>query len=487
MLCTTGLRRDFSLDRPQPVPTTVLSRPATFVRISNPPEPGVIQSLALARLVGQLADLLGSRPAWCKAVRMISYDIDRLCSREFGRLLETVSSTLISLELLPPDYPFGEHPTQGLFSPERLFRSLGFPLSSLRHLHLTINEQWEERIRSILPVVPNLQSLRLTPSMQYSAGWGQRVTFGPAVSGIDWPTLPSLRHLEVDEMHSVFSGMLEELVAAAPSLHHATFRDPDSEWQPKEEDPLLCALRRCSKLKYLGVSSLCAGKMEDQGGFDSLEQLSLEQQDGSNELPQLLSIKIPAWLPNLRHLFLYPSLQSEQYIPWCWGGEWLSLPEPIKSIPSHILSQIHQSPHLEVIQFPELRWKEQTKADPEYWGSNRPYRLHDRFILVRTYIHPADGRVFTHCRSYSAQFRKVLGHRVFGAENVWEEHTDYDGELVPANVLSAVYHQAGNTTVWTEPGRNVQLIAPAWEVLRRWKALPRPVPLGEEAVYGSAA
>jgi hypothetical protein len=264
-----------------------------FPQVSNPPEPGVIQSLALARLTGQLAELLDSHPVWRKAVRLISYDIDRLCSREFGRLLETVSSTLTGLELLPPDYPFGEHPSQGLFSPERLFRSLGFPLSSLRHLHLTINEQWEERIRSILPVVPNLQSLRLTPSMQYSAGWGQRVTFGPAVSGIDWPTLPSLRHLEIDEMHSVFSGMLEELVAAAPSLHHATFRDPDSEWQPKEDDPLLCALRRCSKLKYLGVSSLCARHMEDQGGFDSLEQLSLEQQDGSNEPPQLLVRTVP--------------------------------------------------------------------------------------------------------------------------------------------------------------------------------------------------
>lgn len=259
-----------------------------FPQVSDPPEPGVIQSLALARLVGQLTDLLDSRPAWRKAVRLISYDIDRLCSREFGRLLETVSSTWISLELLPPDYPFNEYPTQGLFSPERLFRSLTFPLSSLRHLHLTINEQWEERIRMILPVVPNLRSLRLTPSMQYSAGWGQRVTFGPAESRIGWPTLPSLRHLEVDETHSVFAGMLEELVAAAPLLHHAAFRDSGFEWDPEVDDPLLCALRRSTKLKYLGVSSLCAGRIEQQGGLHQLEQLSLEQQDASNELPQLL-------------------------------------------------------------------------------------------------------------------------------------------------------------------------------------------------------
>jgi hypothetical protein len=174
-------------------------------------------------------------------------------------------------------------------------------------------------------------------------------------------------------------------------------------------------------------------------------------------------------LPNLRQLFIYPSLQSEQFVPWCWGGEWLSLPEPIKSIPSHILRQIHQLPNLEVIQFPELRWKEQTHPDPEYWGSNRPYQLHDRFILVRTYCHPADGKVFTHCRSYSAQFRKLQGHRVFGAENVWEEHSDYDGELVPANILSAVYDLGGESAVWTVPGRNLELSAPAWEVLRRWK------------------
>jgi hypothetical protein len=46
-------------------------------------------------------------------------------------------------------------------------------------------------------------------------------------------------------------------------------------------------------LKYLGVSSLCARHMEDQGGFDSLEQLSLEQQDGSNEPPQLLVRTVP--------------------------------------------------------------------------------------------------------------------------------------------------------------------------------------------------
>jgi hypothetical protein len=266
-----------------------------FPQISNPPEPTAIQSLALARLLGQLVDLLDSRPSWRKAVRTISYDIDRLCSREFGRLLETVSPSLVSLELLPPDYPFSEYPTQGLFSPERLFRSLTSPLSSLRHLHLTINEQWEDRIRSILPVVPNLQSLRLTPSMQYSAGWGQRVTFGPAESQIGWPTLPSLRHLEVDEMHSVFSRMLEELVAAAPLLHHAAFRDSGFEWNPERDDPLLCALRRSSKLEYLGVSSLCAGQ---QGGFHQPEQLSLEQQDGSNELPQLLVSTVHARTTN---------------------------------------------------------------------------------------------------------------------------------------------------------------------------------------------
>jgi hypothetical protein len=145
------------------------------------------------------------------------------------------------------------------------------------------------------------------------------------------------------------------------------------------------------------------------------------------------------------------------------------LPEPIRAIRPEILQKIHQAKNLEVIQSPGLVDNEHTEYDNEYWGSTRPAKNYDRFVLIRTYC-SSDG-IFTHCRSFSSQFCHVTDgdQRVHRAQDVWEEYTDYKGECVPANILSAVYTALDSNVGWAVPGRGLEFPNAASKVLQRWK------------------
>lgn len=149
---------------------------------------------------------------------------------------------------------------------------------------------------------------------------------------------------------------------------------------------------------------------------------------------------------------------------WEWSGRPFFLPARIGHVPPDILSQIFAAASLELIQLPGVIEKEH-HGGFDYWGSDRCFINHERAILIRTYHQ--DGVIFTHCRSYTAHVSHISDGVIHRSEHVWEEHTDFNGSLVPASSLSEVYQVLGESVAWTRPGRDLGMPNAAWDVLWR--------------------
>ena len=157
------------------------------------------------------------------------------------------------------------------------------------------------------------------------------------------------------------------------------------------------------------------------------------------------------------------------------------LPAPIRNFSPTILAQLHAASSLETIQYPEEVENEWCGEDDAYWGSRACSEKRGRVTLIRTYTF--SNEVFTHCRSYAAHHSSINGGFTHRIEDMWEEHTDYAGLHVPADILSSVCTAAGLNVAWLKPGRGLTMPTEAWKVLRMWKVINKQdLPNSEEEV-----
>ena len=189
-------------------------------------------------------------------------------------------------------------------------------------------------------------------------------------------------------------------------------------------------------------------------------------------------------LPQLKTFFSHSyAPDTGRTITWACSPEPLScgLPAPIRDISSNTLAQLHAASSLETIQIPGRVENEWFGKNDAYWGSRRCYEKDGRASLIRTYTFGEE--VFTHCRSYTAHHSVIDGGFIHQNEAMWEEHTDYAGIYVSADVLSAVYAAAGLYAAWTKPGRGLNLPTQAWDILRMWEVMSKQdIPKLEEKV-----
>jgi hypothetical protein len=54
-------------------------------------------------------------------------------------------------------------------------------------------------------------------------------------------------------------------------------------------------------------------------------------------------------------------------------------------------------------------------------------------------------------------------------EMVWMDATDFEGKMVPDEVLLEVYRIAGTDADWRDGGRGLSLPEECWEILRQWR------------------
>jgi hypothetical protein len=294
----------------------------------------------------------------------------------------------------------------------------------------------------------------------------------------DWPALPRLQALVVDQMSKSLIPLLLSLVGGAPRLQMAELWDPERAWRPIKGDALISRLASLSQLESLGVSS-CFLSVMHRTGFPALRTLSIEEEPEDITAGALMvrpffrsttskliiqNLRIPA-APLLIQVFLHQLLTSDDVPLRELGGRWSSLPEPIQPIPPIILSEILAAPRLLGISSPVTPNATCLRVPPY-----RPAQSGDQF-LIRTYTPTrASTETLTHCRSQRSVYMHSPGSstRLYRAERVCREHTAYRGQCVPANILSQVYTILGSSAAWHEPGRQLELPVKGWAVLREW-------------------
>ncbi|WVQ68452.1 uncharacterized protein L199_006660 [Kwoniella botswanensis] len=372
-------------------------------------------------IMQDLTSHLQAHPSWIKSVRRISVDIDILLCELFRCLLQLISPTLKSLELFPPEFAFGPSRSQSLLTIEQVFLSLNTQLTSLRHLQITLEGDWQNTLGSALRSVPYLRSLRISPASAHAGGWGRKTLFEQP-DGRIWPAMMYLRRIEVDEMYTQMEDMITSILQDSDEITEIALRDP--------------------------------------GGYKNVKYT----------LPLLQPNTIPE-SDTMTTLYLYGySTPAEGTTSFAWDEENQGLPALIRPIPSSILARVRQSKNLRLILFPTDHFDELNHVGGEYRSDQETLKTIGRGVLIRTYTTTDPyGKVdtFTHCRSYSAHHTHVSNAQVHHAENVWEEYTDFNGKHINASVLGEVYRVSGEAEMWKEGGRDLQLPEQAWNVLRK--------------------
>ncbi|WVQ79746.1 hypothetical protein IAT38_001846 [Cryptococcus sp. DSM 104549] len=422
-----------------------------------------VQPLAFADTLRCLVAHIKSHPRYLLSIRTISVDVDRLLSEPFLELLTLVGERLTRLELLPPEFAYGPLSIKGLLTTTELFDKLPRPLKALRHLHLSLPSQWQDQVSSVLSRTPYLRSLRLSPDSNQAGGWGERTLFEEATVR-EWPSLPLLERLEVDDVDGSLSSMLASLVSGSGRIQYIGLRDPECTWRPDYGDPLIEELGQRSEVGYLGLGYPAFDVLTKRGYVPSVERLSIIDRDVQNTLPLLQAHTIPQ-CSSVKELFLYgPRYTACGTATWSWSSPWQGLPSPVRGIDETILLALHSNPFLSIIHFPTCFNLDDSPSDDLAWTGSPWPGTSERVVLIRTYVN--QGETFTHCRSFTSHHEHVDKGLVHEAEQVWEESTDYEGRRVGGGALAEVYMAAGEDVGWTKPGRGLAMVEEAWAILR---------------------
>ncbi|WWC93391.1 hypothetical protein V866_000225 [Kwoniella sp. B9012] len=420
-------------------------------------------------IMQDLTNHLQAHPSWIKSVRRISVDIDKLLCEPFRYLLRLVSPILKSLELFPPEFAFGPSRSQSLLTIEQVFLSLTTQLTSLRHLQITLEGDWQDTLESALRSVPYLRSLRISPASAHAGGWGRKTLFEQP-DGRIWPAMMYLRRIEVDEMYTQMEDMITSLLQGSDEITHIALRDPGGCWRPSPNDPLIGLLASQKKLEYLSMNIDAFTALNQVDSLPPLKVLSITDKNVKYTLPLLQPDTIPG-SDTMTTLYLYGySTLAQGTTSFAWDEEYQGLPAPIRPIPLSILARIRLSKSLRLILFPTDHVDELNHVGGEYRSDQEILKTIGRGVLIRTYTTTDPyGKVdtFTHCNSYSAHHTHVSNAQVYHAENVWEEYTDFNGKNINASVLGEVHRVSGEVEMWKEGGRDLQLPEQAWNVLRK--------------------
>ncbi|WVW85413.1 hypothetical protein I302_107451 [Kwoniella bestiolae CBS 10118] len=440
--------------------------------IWQPGQDEVAYQLTIATAYSEVMKILHHHllvhPLWLRHIRRITVDIDQLLCDSFLDLLRLTSPTLTSLELLPPEYVFGPSRTQSLFTLAQVFLSLDAPLVALRHLQITLEENWQTPLRFALRCAPYLRSLRITPASAHAGGWGRKTIF-ESPDGRHWPSMSYLRKVEVDEMSEQLADMLTYLLQCSDGITYVALRDQSGCWKPSSSDPLVIILGQQAKLDYLAMSREAFDTLRKSGSVPPIKILSISDKNVKHTLP-LLQFNIIPQCETITTMYLngYSAL-AHGTTSFGWDEEYQGLPAPMRTIPPSFLDDIHQSKNLKVVLFPTDPYEANYPGE-EFVPTEEILKKTGRAILIRTYTttdQHGNQDMFTHCRSYSAHHTHVTDSYAHHAQEVWEEYTDFNGKYVDPSILGKVYSTLGAEGMWIEGGRDLRMPSEAWEVLRK--------------------
>lgn len=246
----------------------------------------------VAEFMQDLIHILKTHPPWLLSMRELNYDLDYDLVPGFIELLKLVRPTLTTLRFFRSEIVIASPRNKNYPPLETMFIELDTPFTALRCLQIPLSaDDWDARIRAILRLTPNLRTLRLIATEQYSPGWGTTNPFKPASAEGDWPTLRLLEILEIEQMSEHFQPMLLELVRSA-SLQHVGLRDPARQWTREDGECVMNELGQMDSLEYLGVSSDCRAALEVDGRFEKVKRLSYVDRT----LIELPDLNVSAWV-----------------------------------------------------------------------------------------------------------------------------------------------------------------------------------------------
>ncbi|WRT68598.1 uncharacterized protein IL334_005576 [Kwoniella shivajii] len=211
-------------------------------------------SFRVTNLMADIRILLYAHPRWLRSVRTISVDIDTVINEPLQELLVSLSGSLNELEFKPPYHPCYPNLSCSQMSLTQLFEGMDKQLTSLRRLHLTLNNKWQDTVQAALLCAPMITCLKLTPESIYCGGWEKKMFFEEPDER-EWPRLPHLRRIEVEEMYEQMASMLASLIQTSDQVEHLILGDPVGRWAPKSENPLIQQLSRLDSLKTLTISA----------------------------------------------------------------------------------------------------------------------------------------------------------------------------------------------------------------------------------------
>ncbi|WWC90566.1 uncharacterized protein L201_005502 [Kwoniella dendrophila CBS 6074] len=338
------------------------------------------------------------------------------------------------------------------------------PLTNLRHLQITLEDDWQDTLHSGLLCMPHVRSLTISSASAYAGGWGRK-TMLDLPDGRCWPIMKYLKRLEVDEMYPELEEMVTNVLLQSKSIQYVALRDPADRWKPSSMNPVVLALKDIKHLDYLALNRKTFDIFQLSGNLPSIDILSISDDRLKYNLSLLQGDIIP---PCDTMSILY--LHGNSTLPpittsFAWDEEVHSLPAPVRSINPTILADIEKASKLQLILFP-AQVEDEYFIHEEYLTPEESLKKVGRGITLRTYTSTDDQHTFTHCTSYTAHHTHVSDSQAYPSEDIQEEYTDYDGCYVDANTLGNMYQAVYKPTNWTEGGRGLDLPEQAWRILK---------------------
>lgn len=213
-----------------------------------------MHAIRIDQVVRELAKDDGRR---LRSVRELRFSVDQPPISALLSLLHSPSSTLQRLDLVVSPHQQRINPSDPEWLSTAFVLQSGQTFAHLRHLQLPLNQEWESRIRSILPATPYLHSLHLVPTVPFSGGWGETSHYPFPRNLHSWPVLPNLRVLKIDQMATCLLPMVLALIKGVESMKRINFKDPEQTWVPDEGDELLRCLSRMGDLECLILPTWC--------------------------------------------------------------------------------------------------------------------------------------------------------------------------------------------------------------------------------------